>query len=103
MSKQRKQYSAGLKFEVALEAAKNSKTVSQLASEYGVHPTQVSDWKGQLMREGARLFGRGVDRQERETARTETELYEQIGRQKMELEWLKKKATGSGGSQMRHD
>ncbi len=103
MSKQRKQYSAELKFEVALEAAKNSKTVSQLASEYGVHPTQVSDWKGQLMREGARLFGRGVDRQERETARTETELYEQIGRQKMELEWLKKKVTGSGGSQMRHD
>lgn len=103
MSKQRKQYSAELKFEVALEAAKNSKTVSQLASEYGVHPTQVSDWKGQLMREGARLFGRGVDRQERETARTETELYEQIGRQKMELEWLKKKVTGSGGSQMRQD
>ena len=99
MSKQRKQYSAELK----LEAAKNSKTVSQLASEYGVHPTQVSDWKGQLMREGARLFARGVDRQERETAKTEMELYEQIGRQKMELEWLKKKATGSGGSQMRHD
>ena len=86
MSKQRKQYSAELK----LEAAKNGKTVSQLASEYGVHPTQVSDWKGQLMREGARLFARGVDRQERETAKTETELYEQIGRQKMELEWLKK-------------
>ena len=86
-----------------MEAVKNRKTVSQLASEYGVHPTQVSDWKGQLMREGARLFGRGVDRQERETAKTETELYEQIGWQKMELEWLKKKATGNGGSQMRHD
>ena len=55
------------------------------------------------MREGARPFGRGVDRQERETAKTETELYEQIGRQKMELEWLKKKAARNGGSQMRHD
>jgi transposase-like protein len=59
MSKQRKQYSAEFKFQVALDAAKNGKTVSQLASEHGVQPTQVSEWKGQLMSEGARLFVRG--------------------------------------------
>ena len=103
MSKQRKQYSAEFKFRVAMEAAKNGKTVSQLASEYEVHPTQVSDWRGQLMSEGSRLFARGAERQEQETAKAETELYEQIGRLKMELEWLKKKAARNGGSQMRHD
>ena len=47
--KQRNQYNAEFKLRVALEAAKGAKTVSQLASEYGVHPTQVSDWKSHLI------------------------------------------------------
>jgi len=103
MGKQRKQYSAEYKFQIAMEAAKNTKTISQLASEYGVHPTQISDWKGQLVSEGAGVFARSSGRQARESAKTETELYEQIGRLKMELEWLKKKAAGNGGGQVRHD
>jgi len=45
MGKQRRQYTADFKFQVALEAARGTKTVSQIASEYGVHPTQVGDWK----------------------------------------------------------
>jgi transposase-like protein len=43
MGKQRRQYTADFKFQVALEAARGTKTVSQIASEYGVHPTQVGD------------------------------------------------------------
>lgn len=92
------------KFRVALEASKNGRTVSQLASEYGVHPTQINDWKSQLMTEGASVFvRRSAQREEAAAQKTETELYEQIGRLKMELEWLKKKAASYSGGQVRHD
>jgi transposase-like protein len=91
MAKNRKQYSAQFKFQVALEAAKEQKTISQLASEQGVHPNQISQWKQQLLAEGSGLFSDGRQRQQREQETIQTELYEQIGRLKMELEWLKKK------------
>ena len=76
---------------MALEAAKESKTISELASEYGVHPTMVRTWKKQLLGTGADVFQNSVKRPESEGV-AEAELYEQIGRLKMELEWLKKKA-----------
>jgi len=90
MSKKRKQYSAQFKFRVALEAIKESKTVSQLASEYAVHPTMVRNWKKQLMGNGADVFQNKAKSPDQEGV-AEAELYEQIGRLKMELEWLKKK------------
>jgi transposase-like protein len=55
MSKKRKQYSAQFKFRVALEAVKEDKTISELASEYGVHPTLVRNWKKQLLGSGAEV------------------------------------------------
>ena len=94
MSRERKQYSPEYKFRMALEAAKNGTTVSQLASESGVHPTQISEWKATLMTEGASLFDRRPTAKGQPATKSENELYEQIGRLKMELEWLKKKAAG---------
>jgi transposase-like protein len=85
--------SAQFKFKVALEAAKEMKTRSQIASESGVHPTQVSQWKQELLKNGKGLFETRSKRAEKEQAAQEVALYEQIGRLKMELEWLKKKAT----------
>lgn len=91
MTKKRKRYSAQFKFQVALEAVKGLKTVNQLASEHELHPNQVSQWKRQLLEEGATIFDNGASQQQqREMAQTEAELYEQIGRLKMEVEWLKK-------------
>lgn len=91
MAKKRKRYSAQFKFQVALEAVKGLKTVNQLASEHELHPNQVSQWKRQLLEEGATIFDNGASQQQqREMAQTEAELYEQIGRLKMEVEWLKK-------------
>ena len=90
MSQQRKQYSAAFKFQVALEAAKGTKTINQIASEHQLHPNQVSEWKRQLVGAGATLFRRASARQEREQSTREAELYEQIGRLQMEVEWLKK-------------
>ena len=88
---QRKRRSAEFKFRVALEAAKGTKTLSELSSEYGVHATQISEWKTQLLKDGASVFSTTTARQQRDQEALQGELYEQIGRLKMELEWLKKK------------
>ena len=92
MSKKRRQHSAAFKFRLALEAIKGEHTVNELASDNGVHPTQISQWKRQLLDEGVEVFSRNGSHAQREQA-VQAELYEQIGRLKMELEWLKKKAT----------
>lgn len=93
MSAQRKRHSAQFKFNVALEAAKGLKTINQLAGEHELHPNQVSQWKRELLESGPGLFKRGVDRKEREQEAMQADLYEQIGRLKVELDWLKKKAS----------
>jgi putative transposase len=92
MSKNRRRYSAEFKFKVALEAAKGTKTLNELASEFEVHPNQISEWKKELLDSGASLFTRPSAHQQRDQEARQAELYEQIGRLKMELEWLKKKA-----------
>lgn len=91
MPKKRRQFSAEYKFKIALEAAKGTKTLAELGSETGVHPNQISQWKGQLLDQGASLFQRGAAPGQREVDKREAELYEQIGRLKMELDWLGKK------------
>lgn len=92
----RKQHSAKFKFTVALEAAKGGQTVNELASAFGVHPSQVSQWKRQLVDEGPEMFSGQRSGTKKKEASKEPELYEQIGRLKMELEWLKKKVTPFG-------
>jgi transposase-like protein len=88
---QRKWRSAQFKFKVALEAAREAETLNQLSSEYEVHPSQISEWKHHLLDEGPSLLGVTTPRQQQEQEALQSELYEQIGRLKMELEWLKKK------------
>jgi transposase-like protein len=85
------QHGAELKARVALEAIQERRTVNEIASEYGVHPTQVSAWKRQAIESLRGLFEGGVPVDGAELKRQEGELFEQIGRLKMELEWLKKK------------
>jgi transposase-like protein len=93
VTKKRKKYSQQFKFKVALEAVKELHTINEIASKYDVHPTQVKSWKKQLLAEGATVFGQNTGQQLREQEAHESELYEQIGRLKMDLEWLEKKAT----------
>ena len=92
MSKTRLRFSAEFKFKVALEAAKGTKTLNELSGEYGVHPNQISSWKRELLAGGATLFCSRNAREQQEQEVLQAELYEQIGRLKMELAWLKKKA-----------
>jgi transposase-like protein len=91
MARKRRSISAALKAKVALAAAKGDKTTAELASKFGVHASQVTAWKKQLLTGVPDLFADGRSRKEDSSA-DEQELYEQIGRLKMEVEWLKKKA-----------
>ena len=93
MTQKRRQYSAEFKFRVALEAAKETKTIQELTSGHRIHPSQIREWKRQLLEGGAEVFGRKRKNEQKATAEREAELYEQIGRLKMDLEWLGKKVT----------
>ncbi len=93
MSKKRRRFSSEFKFRVAMEAAKGQRTISELSNAYSVHPNQVSQWKRQLLDDGAEIFTRNGTSNQQDQEVIQSELYEQIGRLKMELEWLKKKAT----------
>lgn len=91
MRKQRRQFSAKFKFQVAVEALKELKTVNEIASAHEVHPTQVKQWKKQLQEGGVEVFDEKTDKAAQAQVERETTLYEQIGRLQMELAWLKKK------------
>ncbi len=91
MTRKRRVFGSAFKAKVALAAVRGDKTTAQLASEFSVHTSQVTAWKKQLLEQAVGLFEDGRQRRD-EQAAGEQELYEQIGRLKMEVEWLKKKA-----------
>ena len=89
----KKVYQAGFKAKVALAAIKENDPVSRLASRFAVHSTQIHKWKRQALDGLETLFADGRKGSSlREEEAEVVELYEQIGRLKMELEWVKKKA-----------
>jgi transposase len=90
VARKRRSFGAAFKAKVALAACRGDKTTAQLASEYEVHAGQVTSWKKQLLAEAASLFEDQWGRKPDEPAASEQELYEQIGRLKMEVEWLRK-------------
>ena len=90
MGTTRKRHAAGFKAKVALEAAKEIKTLNELASEHGVHQVQISQWKRQLLDGIADIFSK--DKATTDTsAKLVDELYRQIGEVTVERDWLKKK------------
>ena len=91
MATTRKQYSPKFKAKVAVEAIRGERTLSQLASQFHVHPVQIGQWRKQALEQLADVF---VDGRKSKPAGTDVEkdaLYEEIGRLKVELDWLKKK------------
>jgi transposase len=91
MAGKRKQHTAAFKAQVALAALKGDRTVNELASQFGVHPTLIHGWKKQLLAGAEQLFTNGTKAAATDAEVVQGALYEQIGRLKMELEWLKKK------------
>src|SRR6266567_2648662 len=90
MSTQRKRYSTEFKARVALEALKGQKTVNELASTYGVHPTQIAHWKHRLHKERSDIVSARRVKREDEPEALQAQMYQQIGQPKVELDWLKK-------------
>ena len=84
-------HTAAFKAQVALAALKGDRTVNELAGHYGVHPTLIHGWKKQLLTGAEGVFGSPAKAASADAEARQAELFEQIGRLKMELEWLKKK------------
>ena len=96
MPRKRKSHTATFKAQVALAAVRGDKTVSELASLHGVHPTMIHTWKKQLLDNAEEIFQSGARTSSAEHEVLQAQLYEQIGRLKTELDWLKKKAASFG-------
>jgi len=87
----RKKFGDEFKSRIALAALKGDKTISELSSEFGVHPTQITSWK-KIAQEGlADVFSNSKAGKEREKDKHIDELYRAIGQLKVENDWFKKK------------
>ena len=96
MARKRKSYPAAFKAQVAMAALREDRTVNQLASKFDVYPTLIHGWKKQLLAGAESIFSDGAKTAAVDAEAVQAELYEQIGRLKMELEWLKKKVAPYG-------
>ena len=89
--KKRKVYDNTYKARVALEAIKGEKTIAEIAGKFEVHPNQIIQWKKQLLENVTSLFSKKKDPEIEEQKKLLEELYKKIGKQNIELEFLKKK------------
>jgi transposase len=90
--RKRKVFSGEFKAKVALEAVRGVKTVNEIAQDFGVHPTQVGQWKRELQEQAGSLFDAKRGPKPVDESASPERLYSEIGRLKMELDWLKKKS-----------
>jgi transposase-like protein len=98
----RRTHSPEFKAGVAMEAISGRKTIQEIAVDHAIHPIQVSQWKKQLLDGTGELFTRGKKTKDKEEGQAkEAELFQQIGRLQMELEWLKKNRSYSDTHELR--
>jgi transposase-like protein len=88
----RKTYTAAFKAKVGLEAIRGVKTVNELGQQYGVHPAQVGQWKREIQEQAETLFVKKRGPKSDAGPGDAERLYSEIGRLKVELDWLKKKS-----------
>lgn len=86
-----RKFEAALKAKVALEAIKGEKTLAQISSEYGVHATQVTQWKKELIQRSIELFTKPNNTMAQQQEELTDKLHKTIGEITMENNWLKKK------------
>lgn len=87
----RRKFTATFKSEVVLEALKERKTMSELAQQFDLHPSQITTWKKDFLASASKVFEDGADPEREALQQKQDELYQQIGRLQVENEWLKKK------------
>jgi len=101
MSKSRT-HSPEFKAKVSMEAISGRKTIQEIAADHGIHPIQVSQWMKQLLESASELFTRGKKIEAKaESQAKEAELFQQIGKLQMELEWLKKNLSSCDARELR--
>jgi len=96
MPRKRQTHTAAFKAQVALAALKGDRTINELAGQFAVHPTLIHAWKKQLLQGAEEVFASGAKPAQADAEARAAELFEQIGRLKMELEWVKKKLAPFG-------
>jgi len=92
MTDRRKRYDGTFKAKVVLESLKNEKAIAELASDYGVHPNQITQWRKQALEDLPALFSSKQAKRQRVHEEERDELLKQIGQLKVEVDWLKKKS-----------
>ncbi len=91
-TKNRKNYQPEFKAKVALEAVRGRLTINEISRQFGVHPNQISKWKKQFLESLPQIFDNPKKSQAAGDEELTNQLYQQIGRLKVELDWLKKKS-----------
>jgi putative transposase len=86
-----KKFDAQFKAKVAIEAIKGERTLAEIGSIYEVHPNLVGQWRKLLLEKSVEIFSNKQQRDKESTEKLQSELYQQIGQLKVELDWLKKK------------
>ena len=97
MPRKRRSFTAQFKAKVALEAVKNLKSISELSQQHQVHPNQITLWKKHLIEKAEEVFEGGEKKALKGEEPEVAELYEQIGRLKVQLDFIKKKVAEHGG------
>ena len=88
MGVERKQHSADFKARVAMAALSGEKTLAELSSEFGVHPTMISTWKQELTKRASELFARGNKAPVEDAQRVIDDLHRKIGQLQVERDFL---------------
>lgn len=90
MGRKRRVFSDELKFKIVIEAIKGQRQISEIASEFDVHPNQITNWKKQFLDNGSSVFSKKKDTRVEEMEEKEEDLFKKIGQQQVELDFLKK-------------
>lgn len=95
MKLRRRRHSGSFKTKVVLETLKGTGTVSELASQFEVHPTMINKWRREFLEKAPEIFSDNSSKQQKSLEQETEELYKKIGQLQMELDWLKKKSSFS--------
>jgi transposase len=96
MTQKRRQFTAEFKSRVARAALREDKTLAQLASEFGVHPNQITEWKRQALESLSEVFSRKRKKQHQDNQQLIDRLYRKIGELQVDVNWMKKKSRELG-------
>lgn len=88
----RRRFRSEFKAQIALEAIRGRKTINEIASEHEIHPNQIIQWKKQLLESASEIFSKGKSTKNKSEEALKNCLYQEIGKLKVEMEFLKKKS-----------